>query len=159
MIKTVFTFFQVQIKSFWRHAVELMQSSFGIRPETFYPVDVNVANGKNIKRVINAQMFAVADINQSIVAAPTVRMNHRIQGNLAANNVLQRFSSRVRDNFGKNRAVSFVYSKDDSFISGSATALAANPSRAKKDSSTSISHALKGDARSDSSATRFLIFK
>jgi hypothetical protein len=129
MIKTVFTFFQMQIESFRRHAIELVQSSFGMRPETFNAVDVNIANSKNILRVINAKMFAVSDINQSIVAAPTVRMNHRIDGNTPANNVLQRFAGCIRDNFSKNRAVSFVDSEDDSFISGSATALAANPAR------------------------------
>ena len=64
MIKTIFTFFQVQIESFRRHAVELLQAAFGTRPETFYPVDVNVADGKNICRMINAQMFAVADYNE-----------------------------------------------------------------------------------------------
>ncbi len=109
----------MQIKSFWRHAVELVQSSFGIRPKTFYSVDMNITDGENIVRVIDSQMFGVAHINQSVVAAPAIRINYRIKRDLAANNVLQRFLSRVRDNLGKNRAVAFVNSKDVSSIAKS----------------------------------------
>ncbi len=94
----------MQIKSFRRHTVEVLQAAFGIRPETFYPVDMNIADGENVVRVIDTQMFRIPDINQSIVAAPAVRMNHRIETDLAANNVLQSFPLRVRDNLGKNRA-------------------------------------------------------
>lgn len=131
MIKTIFTFFQVQIKSLGRHSVKFVQSSFGIRPETFNAVNVVLANGKNIRRMINAKMFALADINQSIIAAPAVRVNHRIQGYLAANDVLQCLLGGVRRNFGKDRAITFVNSKDNGLAACTASALSANSSRAK----------------------------
>ena len=93
------------------------------------PVDVNVADGKNIKRVINALMFAVADIKQPVISAPAVRMNYRINRNTSANNVLQRLPSRVWNNFGEDTTISFVDSKDDGFARGAATTLAAHPTR------------------------------
>ncbi len=79
MIKAIFTFFQVQIKSRSRHAVELLQATFGKRPETFNSVDVNIAGSENIFRVIDSQMLGISDINQTVVAAPAVRMNHRVE--------------------------------------------------------------------------------
>ncbi len=131
MIKTVFTFFQVQIEGFRRHAIEFLKAAFGIRPETFNAVDVNIADGENLLRVIDPQMFAVTDINQTVVSAPAVRMNHRVERNLAANNVLQRFLCRIGNNLGINFAISFVNSKDDSFTARAASALAANSPCAK----------------------------
>ncbi len=79
MIKAIFTFFQMQVESFTRHAIELMQASFGIRPETFYSVNVNVADGKDIFGMIDPQMFRISDIDKTVVAAPAVRMNHRVE--------------------------------------------------------------------------------
>ena len=79
----------MQVKSFLRNAVEFMQPAFGTRPETFYAVDVIRAISKLIVRVINPKMFAVADINQSVVAAPAVRMNDRFRRDVTAYNRLQ----------------------------------------------------------------------
>ncbi len=118
----------MQIKSFWRHTIELLQSPFGIRPETFYSVNMNITDGKNIKRVVDSQVFGIPDIDQSIVAAPAVRMNHRIKRNLAANNVLQGFLLHIGNNLGINRTVSFINPKDNSFAARSAPALASDSS-------------------------------
>ncbi len=116
----------MQIESSFRHTVELMQAAFSIRPKTFDAIDVIVADGKNIRRMIDPKMFAVADINQSVVAALAVRVNHRIQEYLAANNVLQRLSRWVRHDFSKDRTVAFVNSEDNGLAAGAATAFAAN---------------------------------
>ncbi len=126
MIKTIFTFSQVQIESLRRHAVEPLQAAFGIRPETFYFVDVNIADSKNIVRVIDSQMFGITDIEQSVITAPAVRMNDRIQSNAPANNVLQRFLSRVRNNLSINFTVSLIDAEDDLLAAGSTPALASN---------------------------------
>lgn len=90
----------MQIESLCRDAVELLQSSFGKRPETFYAVDVNIADSKDINRVIDSQMFRVTNINQTVITAPGVGMNDRIKRNTPANNRLQRLFLHIRDNFG-----------------------------------------------------------
>lgn len=112
----------MQIESFGRHAVELVQSCFGIRPETFDVVNVVIADGKYVVRVVDSQMPAITDINQTVVAAPHMRVNHRIQGHLAANNVLQRFLLHIGNNFSKDTAVSIVNSEDDGLAAGTASA-------------------------------------
>ena len=121
----------MRIKNLRRHPVEFVQPSFGIRPETFDPVDVNIADGKHIVRAINREMFAVTDINQFVVVASTIRMNHRIEPHLAAKDVLQRYPRDVRHDPGINFAVSFIESEEDGFMSGSATAFAAHPPRSE----------------------------
>lgn len=68
----------MQIKSVFRHAVELLQSSFGTRPKTFDAVDVRVTVDELIGRMIDTKMLFIADINQSVVASPFVRVNNRI---------------------------------------------------------------------------------
>lgn len=98
----------MQIKSFRRDAVELLQSSFGIRPEAFDAVNMNIADGKNIFRMINSQMLRVTNINQSVIDAPAIRMNHAVETNFTANNLLPRFLRRVRYNLGINLPVAFV---------------------------------------------------
>ena len=96
MIKTIFRFFQMQTKSLFRNSVELLQPSFAERPKTFYPINVRVAINELVSRVIDAQMLTVADINQSVVAAPLVRVDTRIQVDTPANNGLQRLLCAVR---------------------------------------------------------------
>ena len=56
--------------------VELSQSSFGKAPERLNAVDMRIAPGKLIVAVVNAVMFIKANIDQAIVAAPAIRVNH-----------------------------------------------------------------------------------
>ncbi len=115
MIKTIFTFFQVQIKCVFRYAIEFLQASFGIRPKTFDAVNMRIIIHEFIGTVINPKMFRVANINQSVLAAPLVRVNYGIQRNAPANHPLQRFLRAVGDNFSINRNVSFEDAKDFGF--------------------------------------------
>ena len=71
MIKPIFRLFEMQIKSVFRHAVELLQSPLGERPETFDAVDVRVAINKFVSRMIDTKMLPVTDINQPVVSANT----------------------------------------------------------------------------------------
>lgn len=121
----------MQIESFLRHAIELLQSSFGERPETFDSIDANTSDGKNIVRMVDPKMFAVTNVNRSVIAAPTIRMNDRIETDFAANNSLQRFLRCVRDDLGINFSVSFVNSKNDLFTAASATAFASDATSAE----------------------------
>jgi hypothetical protein len=59
-------------------------------------------------------------------------VNHRVERNLAANNVLQRFLLHVRDNFSKDRAVTFINSEDDSLAACTASADLTRTRRAPK---------------------------
>ncbi len=131
MIKTIKRFFQVQIKSLLRDSIEFLQASFGRRPKTFDAVNRRRAIHKFIGTVINPQMFCIADINQSIVAAPLVRVNYRVHRDTPANHRLQRFLAAIRDNFRVDRAIPFEDAEDFGFAARTAPALAFNAPRAK----------------------------
>ena len=105
MIKPIFRFFQMQIKSLFRDSIKLLQVAFSRGPKTFDAIDMRRAVHKFIRAVIDSKMFRVANVNQSIVAAPFVRVNNRVQANTPANHRLQRFLAAVRDNFRIDRAV------------------------------------------------------
>jgi hypothetical protein len=57
-------------------------------PKTFYPVDVVTALGKFILTVINTKMLAIADIDEAVVATPSVRVDNAFQLYFAAYNRL-----------------------------------------------------------------------
>ncbi len=80
MIKTKFGFFQAQIDSMFRHAVELCQMSFCKAPERFSAVKMLLTPGKFIVAMISPEMLIKANINigQSVIATLPLRMNHGI---------------------------------------------------------------------------------
>lgn len=92
IIETIFALFQMQIKSMLRDTVEFLQPSFRRRPETFYPVNMVVADGKLIARMIDSKVFRVADINQSVITAPAVRVNDALRRDVTANNGFKVFA-------------------------------------------------------------------
>ena len=78
MIKTKFGFFQVKIKSTLRHAIEFCQTSFCETPERFDTVNMAFAIDKLTIPVMNPEMLIKADIDQSIITTPSIRMDHGI---------------------------------------------------------------------------------
>ena len=128
MIKTKFAFFQMQVKLIVANAVELLHSAFGKAPEAFDAVNMDTAIGKLVAGMIDAKMFLKTDINQSVIAAPFVRMNNNIGGNAAANNGLQSAFLAVGHNLGINPAVAFENAEDDRFARSTATTFATHPS-------------------------------
>src|SRR5437016_4965454 len=96
-----------------RNAVELLKPSLSTRPETFYPVDMTLCISKHIVRVEHTKMLTVSDINQAIVAAPPVRVNDGLKGNMSANHLLQRAFAAIRDDLGIDRPITFEDAEDD----------------------------------------------
>jgi hypothetical protein len=131
MIKAIFTFFQVQIESPGRHAAELLQSSFGKRPEAFNAVNVNIANRKHIVRMVDSKIFRANYINQSDVTAPRIG---RITESSATRPRIM-FCSVFRAAFGTTLGINFgvalINSEDNRLAAASTTALAANSTRTK----------------------------
>ena len=73
---------------YWGHATESKQARFGIPPETFNSVDAITAFGKFILVMINPKMLTVTNIDKTIIAAPTVRVDDAFEFHSAANNLL-----------------------------------------------------------------------
>lgn len=77
------------IKGMLRYAVELCQATFGKTPERFNTINMPFATGKFITAMMNPEGFIMANIDQSVIAAPSIRMNHSIWRHMSTDNGLQ----------------------------------------------------------------------
>jgi hypothetical protein len=105
MIESKLSFFEMIIKCTFRHAVKLSQTTFGIAPEGLNPVDMMLAAGKLIGAMIDAKVLVKADVNQAIVAPPSVGVDDRFRPHAPPDNGLQGGLSALRDDLRIDFAV------------------------------------------------------
>ena len=87
-------------------AVELGEPSFGEAPEGLDAVDMHtVALGEFMLAVVDPQMLVVADIDESVVAAPAVGVDDAFQRHLALDDGLQRGFFAIRHDLGIHPAM------------------------------------------------------
>lgn len=127
MIKSEFRFLEVQQKVSGGDAVELDDAPLGEAPEGLDAIDVRFSVGEFVLTMIDSQVLGIADIDESMVATPAVRVNHTLQTHLAANHLLQRLFPGIRDNFREDPTVAFEDSEDDCFATCSATTFTTHP--------------------------------
>ena len=91
------------------HTSEPVQPGFGKAPEAFNAIDVGSTSDKFILPMINTQVLAIADIDQAVITAPTIRIDDAIQGNTAPDNSLVRGFTAVWDDLGVDTTVTLEY--------------------------------------------------
>jgi hypothetical protein len=74
VVKSIFALFQVQVESLMRDTIELLQAPHSGTPEAFNAVHICRVAHEHIIPMIDSEVIRVADINQSVVAAPSVRV-------------------------------------------------------------------------------------
>src|SRR6266404_3289359 len=121
----------MQVKGPSRYAIELLQATLGVTPEAFDSIDVMRSAHELVPTMIDSEMLRVTNINQAIVAAPTIRMDDGIQSHATANYGLQRAFSAVRHHFRVDAAVAFEDAKDDRLAGGPTPALATHSTRSE----------------------------
>ena len=72
----------------------------GVAPERLNAVDMPGSLDELIVAVVDPKVLFQADVNQAIVARPTVGMNDAVGVNFASNNGLQRGFGGIGDDFG-----------------------------------------------------------
>ena len=153
----------MQIESACGDSVELLKSPPGITPEALNAVDMVRASGELVCSMLDSKVLRVADINQTVVAAPAITVDDRLGCDPTATNGLYSSFPTVGHNLCIDLAVALQEAKDD----GLATVLPLAPRprlprarRASKyDSSTSTSPLLNGDRSAQSSAMRRRILR
>ena len=128
MIPAPFTFLEVQQEFFPPHPSEFGQSEFSEAPETLNAVDMMCALHKLITPMMDSEVLRVSDIDQTVIAAPSIGVDDGSKRNATANNGLQCGLLAVRDNLRVNASVAFEDPKDDCFTRGSAPSLATDSS-------------------------------
>ena len=121
MIKTKFGFFQVQVESMCRYAIELCQTSFCKAPEGFDAIDMPFTTGKFVIIMMHFEVLIKAKIDQSVITAPAIRVNHSIRCAMSTDNGLQCCFGAIRNNLCINLSLTLEYTKDDCFAIGAPT--------------------------------------
>ena len=117
----------MQIEGVRRDSIELLEPALGKTPETLNAVDMTAATSKLVCPMMNSEVPGVADIDQPIIAAPSVRMNDRFERDSTANNGLQRNLFAVRYNLSVDLAITLEESKDDGLARCAASTLTTHP--------------------------------
>ena len=87
MIKTEFCLLQMKKECLFWDSVEFHQTLFGIAPKWFDAVDVTAAVGKFIMTMPHPKMLWIANIHQTVIATPAVRMDDTFNGDVASYNL------------------------------------------------------------------------
>ena len=88
VVEPELTLLEVKIKGVVWDSFELPKPVFGEPPERFDTVDVVVVDRELALTVTNPKVFLVSDIDQAVIADPTVGVNHRVKTNLPPNKAL-----------------------------------------------------------------------
>lgn len=123
MVKSVFSFSQVQIKRMLRYAVKLCHASFSIAPKGLDSINMPIAIGKLIFTVMHPKMLIKANIHQTTITTPTIRVNDRVRLNTASDNALQRGSRAIWHNLCIHFAVALKQPKYNGFAVGTPSTL------------------------------------
>ena len=115
MIKTKFGFFQVQIEGMFGYTIELGQTSFGETPERLDTVNMPLTTGKLIVTMVNPEVLIKADIDQSVIATPSIGMDYGIGRYMPTNNGLQCRFRAIWNNLCINFALALKHTKDNCF--------------------------------------------
>ena len=131
MIEAKFRFLEVERKGLFAYAMKLCHAVFCKAPKAFDAVDVVRSDGKFVVAVKDAKMTFVAEVDQAIVATPSIGVNRRIQFGMPANHRLQSGSGDIRHDLSVDFVIAFEQAEHDGFAARSAPAAAAHAARAK----------------------------
>jgi len=115
--------FQVQVEGGFSHATEPGEASFGETPEALNAVDVGLPFGELVPAVIDSQVLAITDIDQAVVAAPFVGVDHALGFHFAAYDRLQRGFGAVGHDLSVDLAIALEDAEDDRLPRSTASAL------------------------------------
>src|SRR5947209_12913400 len=121
----------MQIESATRDPVELLKSALGITPEALNAIDVLCATRELVFTVIDSEVLTVANIYESVIAAPPVRVDDCSKRDATANNGLQSGFLAVRDNLCVKASIALEDAEDDGLTGSSATTLASDTASAE----------------------------
>ncbi len=121
MIEAKLTLLQVEVEGTFMNPSKAEQPRFGKTPETLNPIHMDTASDKFIPAMIDPEMLPIAHINQPVIPSPPIRVDHTVQGDLPANNRLQRGFPAVRYEFRVDVPIALEDAKANSFAIGSTT--------------------------------------
>ena len=127
MIKSEFTFFQVQRKGTFADASELIEPPFSDGPEVLDPINVISSISKFIVSMLDTIVLLITKVYQAVIGLKSVRIDHRVQIDLLPYNGHQRALRAIPDNLGIHFTASLDQPENDVFALDPAASDSANP--------------------------------
>ncbi len=131
IIKSKFSFFQIQNKFLFRDSIELRKPSLGIAPERLNTINMSSSISELIVAMMHPVMFVISDIYQPVIPSPSIRMNNTLRTDFAPYNALKCLFTGIRDNLCVDFSLPLEYAKDNRFARSSPSSFAWDPSWAK----------------------------
>ena len=89
MVEPKFRFKQMELKMRLGNALEFHQTMFSITPETFDAIDVvTFSIRKLVIPMVDTKVFFITKIDQPIISAPAITVNHSIDIGMTSDNSL-----------------------------------------------------------------------
>ena len=129
MIKSEFSFFQIDIKFLFVNTIKLGQPPFPEAPQRLDPINMTRALCKIIVAMINAVMLIITSTRQATITTPAVTAGDTIRAYLSPHNTLKRSFLGIGHNLGIHITAALKNAKHNSFIGGITASLARYPGR------------------------------
>jgi hypothetical protein len=121
VIETVLSVFEMQVKGMPGYSIELNQPPLDIAPEALDAIDMDRAPGKFVVAVTDPKVLVKADIDQTVTAAPAIRVDHAVYIGAAPDDGLQGALARIRHDLGMNRFAPLEQTEDNGFSARAAS--------------------------------------
>ena len=131
MIKPKFTFFQMQAKSTFANASELVEPGFRDAPKVLNAIDMVTAVSKFIASMLDPIVFFITEVYKAVIGLKSIGINRRVLIDLLLYNGHQRASGAVFNNLGVNLTTAFDQAEDNVFTPGPATPDPSDPPGSK----------------------------
>ena len=127
MIKSEFTFFQVQRKGTFADASELIEPPFSDGPEVLDPINVISSISKLIVSMLDTIVLLITKVYQAVIGLKSIRIDRRAEIDLLPYNGHQRALRAIPDNLGIHFTASLDQPENDVFAFGPAASDSTNP--------------------------------
>ena len=127
MIKSEFTFFQVQSKGTFADASELIEPPFSDGPEVLDPINVISSISKFIVSMLDTIVLLITKVYQAVIGLKSIRIDRRAEIDLLPYNGHQRALRAIPDNLGIHFTASLDQPENDVFAFGPAASDSTNP--------------------------------
>ena len=115
MIKSKFTFFQVQRKRCFTDPSELIEPPFRDGPEVLDAVNMIASIGKFIVTMFDAIVLLIPKVHQAVIGLKSIGIDRRVQIDFLPYNGHQRALRAISDNLGIDPAAAFDQAEDNVF--------------------------------------------
>jgi len=115
----------------FRNAIELCQTPFCKAPERFDTVDMPLATGKLIVAMMNPEVLIKTNIDQSVIAAPSIRMDDSIWCHMPTDKGLQGGFGVIWNNLRIHFPLALQNTKNNCFTISTSTSFTPDTLRTK----------------------------